>query len=36
MGYQGYLSAELPASTDPETVMGLTAALMRGYIQSLG
>jgi sugar phosphate isomerase/epimerase len=36
MGYQGYLSAELPASTDPETVMGLTAALMREYIQSLG
>jgi sugar phosphate isomerase/epimerase len=36
MGYQGYLSAELPASADPETVMGLTAALMREYIQSLG
>jgi len=34
MGYQGYLSAELPASDDPETVMGLTAALMREYIAS--
>ncbi len=35
MDYQGYLSAELPASDDPETVMGLTAALMREYIASL-
>jgi len=33
--YQGYLSAELPASDDPETVMGLSAALMREYIASL-
>lgn len=35
MGYDGYLSAELPASDDPETVMGLTAALMREYLASL-
>lgn len=35
MDYKGYLSAELPASDDPETVMGLTAALMREHIASL-
>ena len=35
MDYRGYLSAELPASDDPQTVMGLTAALMREYIASV-
>jgi sugar phosphate isomerase/epimerase len=35
-GYEGFLSAELPASSDPETVMGLTADLMREYIAGVG
>ena len=35
MGYKGFLSAELPASDDPETVMGLTAKLMHQWIAGL-
>lgn len=35
-GYEGFLSAELPASDDSETVMGLTARLMHEWIAALG
>jgi len=34
-GYDGFLSAELPASDDPETVMALSARLMNEYIAQL-
>ena len=35
IGYDGFLSAELPASDDPRTVMGLTARLMQDWIAGL-